>query len=185
MDHGQFSPPTPAVSYSPVIPSPSFASSPEPSSTSTTLSSESSVHLDSADFQNAVDLGESISKKLSESENAAAPVENNPANPPRLAHASQLTAQLSSNPKIAALRSGLSVIPAPSPSLANTGGSPILSNPKCSGYFVEPVRLCCFVICTEVCLNAMIDSSSGWTRYSNRATCRVRSYVRIRSAAQN
>ncbi|KAI0761117.1 protein-tyrosine phosphatase-like protein [Irpex lacteus] len=140
VDHGQFSPPTPAVSYSPVIPSPSFASSPEPSSTSTNFSSEPSVHLDSADFQNAVDLGESISKKLSESENAAAPVENSPANPPRLAHASQLTAQLSSNPKIAVLRSGLSVIPAPSPSLANTGGSPILSNPKCSGYFVEPLK---------------------------------------------
>lgn len=72
---------------------------------------------------------------------------------PRLAHPSDISAQLYSNPAIAALRPGLSVVPTPSPSLSLVpsgpqtpsarlqSSSPILINPKCSGYFVEPVSV--------------------------------------------
>ena len=78
------------------------------------------------------------------------------------AHPSDLAAQLASHPKLAALRlpGGLSMTPlaptggvsparsAPqSPGLtsvksANYFAPPILANPKCSGYFVEPVSVC-------------------------------------------
>lgn len=62
-----------------------------------------------------------------------------------LSHPSDLAAQLYANPKIAALRSGLSLVPHPSPSLGTSPdprpafSPPIIVNPKCSGYFVEPV----------------------------------------------
>ncbi|KAI0676571.1 hypothetical protein C8Q78DRAFT_962476 [Trametes maxima] len=76
-------------------------------------------------------------------------------------HPSDLAAQLSSHPKLAGLRtpSGLTMTPASngppaarsapqSPGLANTRNPnyfasmspPILINPKCSGYFVEPMK---------------------------------------------
>ncbi|KAJ3551832.1 hypothetical protein NM688_g4482 [Phlebia brevispora] len=64
---------------------------------------------------------------------------------PGFVHPSDLTAQIMANPKLAALR-GLSVIPQASPSLLSPSGSrvayspPILANPKCSGYFVEPMK---------------------------------------------
>ncbi|KAI0087434.1 protein-tyrosine phosphatase-like protein [Irpex rosettiformis] len=142
VDHGQLSPPTPAVSYSPIIPSPSSAklSKTQLPMSSVDSSSQPTTALELVDAQEAAALGQSISRKISESENTMTSAENNSINPSRLAHASELSAQLSSNPKIAALRSGLSVVPAPSPSLAAVQGSPILSNPKCSGYFVEPLK---------------------------------------------
>jgi dual specificity phosphatase 12 len=62
------------------------------------------------------------------------------------ASASDLAAQLYANPKLAALRSPMNMTPTgtnpvqPAPkSMPVT--PPILANPKCSGYFVEPVRL--------------------------------------------
>ncbi|KAM5536132.1 hypothetical protein V8D89_010231 [Ganoderma adspersum] len=80
--------------------------------------------------------------------------------PSSFAHPSDLAAQLASNPKLAALRlpGGLSMTPlapaggvsparsAPqSPGLASVKSTnyiapPILANPKCSGYFVEPMK---------------------------------------------
>jgi dual specificity phosphatase 12 len=61
-----------------------------------------------------------------------------------LQHGADLAAQLHANPKLVALRSpgGLSMTPL-QPTLRTTDKSsispPILMNPKCSGYFVEPV----------------------------------------------
>lgn len=65
------------------------------------------------------------------------------------ATAAELSAQLHSNPTLAELRPELHVKPVSSPSLlappraGRNGGasanSPILVNPNCSGYFVEPV----------------------------------------------
>lgn len=61
-------------------------------------------------------------------------------------HGADLAAQLHSNPKLAALRSpgGLSMTPlhtATTPRAIDKSSisPPILMNPKCSGYFVEPV----------------------------------------------
>lgn len=58
-----------------------------------------------------------------------------------LASPSDLAAQLYANPKLAGLRLPIGMTPLHS---GSKGGSPIsppiLANPKCSGYFVEPVR---------------------------------------------
>ena len=58
--------------------------------------------------------------------------------PPHLVSPAELAAQLHANPKLAALRGGMT------PQATSKSGSPmsppILVNPKCSGYFVEPVR---------------------------------------------
>lgn len=64
--------------------------------------------------------------------------------------AAELSAQLHGNPVLAGLRPELRVTPAPSPSLlavpraspnaTPAPNSPILVNPKCSGYFVEPLK---------------------------------------------
>jgi len=64
-----------------------------------------------------------------------------------LQHGADLAAQLQANPKLAALRSpgGLSMTPmtplqaAPKTIDKSSISPPILMNPKCSGYFVEPV----------------------------------------------
>jgi dual specificity phosphatase 12 len=61
-----------------------------------------------------------------------------------LQHGADLAAQLHANPKLAALRSpsGLSMTPlnnAPRGIDKSSISPPILMNPKCSGYFVEPV----------------------------------------------
>jgi dual specificity phosphatase 12 len=64
-----------------------------------------------------------------------------------LQHGSDLAAQLQANPKLAALRSpgGLSMTPmtplqtGPKTIDKSSISPPILMNPKCSGYFVEPV----------------------------------------------
>ncbi|KAI0656971.1 hypothetical protein C8Q70DRAFT_306841 [Cubamyces menziesii] len=60
-------------------------------------------------------------------------------------HPSDLAAQLSSHPKLAALRApaGLAMTPATSAPQSpgiNIKSPPILVNPKCSGYFVEPMK---------------------------------------------
>ena len=62
-----------------------------------------------------------------------------------LQHGADLAAQLHANPKLAALRSpgGLTMTPLQPSTRAIDKASispPILMNPKCSGYFVEPVR---------------------------------------------
>jgi dual specificity phosphatase 12 len=59
-------------------------------------------------------------------------------------HGADLAAQLHANPKLAALRSpgGLSMTPlhtTPRGIDKSSISPPILMNPKCSGYFVEPV----------------------------------------------
>jgi dual specificity phosphatase 12 len=61
-----------------------------------------------------------------------------------LQHGADLAAQLSANPKLAALRSpgSLTMTPLqPAPRVIDKASisPPILMNPKCSGYFVEPV----------------------------------------------
>lgn len=72
--------------------------------------------------------------------------------PTNLMNPTDLTKQLLSNPKLAALRSSSSIpqvgdgAPPPATSSSMSGlpsfsSPPILMNPKCSGYFVEPVRL--------------------------------------------
>lgn len=143
LDHGQLSPPTPAVSYSPVISSsPSFAV-PSKMPLSPSLANDAVAPGESSlgrtEVQDAATLGESISNQISQSEGQPPDSPGAIARPSGLVHASELSAQLISNPKLAMLRSGLSVVPAPSPSLGNARGSPLLANPKCSGYFVEPV----------------------------------------------
>lgn len=59
-----------------------------------------------------------------------------------LAHPSDLSAELFTNPTLAALR-GINVVTRPSPLLSPSAHAPysppILANSKCSGYFVEPV----------------------------------------------
>lgn len=59
--------------------------------------------------------------------------------PNSLANPSDLAAQLYANPKLAALRSSANM--APMQPTGKAASPPILVNPKCSGYFVEPVRL--------------------------------------------
>ncbi|KAJ3825203.1 hypothetical protein F5878DRAFT_707211 [Lentinula raphanica] len=72
--------------------------------------------------------------------------------PSPLVSPNDLAAQLYTNPKLAALRRGVSPpLPSPNPSDSTIGGGgggakplpispPILMNPKCSGYFVEPMQ---------------------------------------------
>lgn len=60
------------------------------------------------------------------------------------AHSSDLTAELYANPKLAGLRSpmGLSMTPMQSSAKPTTPTlPPLLVNPKCSGYFLEPVSI--------------------------------------------
>jgi len=62
-----------------------------------------------------------------------------------LQHGAELSSQLHSNPKLAALRSpgGLSMTPLQTTTRVIDKASispPILMNPKCSGYFVEPMK---------------------------------------------
>ena len=60
--------------------------------------------------------------------------------PTYLASPAELAAQLHANPKLAALRSPMAMTPLQSASKTTSPISPpILMNPKCSGYFVEPV----------------------------------------------
>jgi dual specificity phosphatase 12 len=141
VDHGQLSSPTPAVSYSPVISAPSsfMGSLKTPISPSDAATNDLQDIPGPADVEQAAALGESISKKISESEGPSSTVYNSPVKSSNLSHAAELSAQLISNPMIAALRTGLTVVPAPSPSLTGVRASPILANSKCSGYFVEPV----------------------------------------------
>jgi len=71
------------------------------------------------------------------------------AHPPALtqyASASDLAAQLYANPKLAALRSPMNMTPTGTNPVQPARKSmpispPILANPKCSGYFIKPVRL--------------------------------------------
>ncbi|KAI0346374.1 phosphatases II [Trametopsis cervina] len=140
VDHGQLSPPTPSVSYSPVISSgSSFAEPPKVLSSPTAATLDEQTSIKSADVDEAVKLGQSLSRRVSESEIPSSQ-RPSPLKTTTFAHPSELSAQLMSNPNIAALRSGLRVIPEPSPSLMTMRGSPILANAQCSGYFVEPLQ---------------------------------------------
>ncbi|KAF9559161.1 hypothetical protein CPC08DRAFT_763500 [Agrocybe pediades] len=77
--------------------------------------------------------------------NAETTVEPTPTT--RLISSQDLAAQLFANPKIAALRSpplttsvpSTPNLPSPKP-LGNMNSPPIILNPKCSGYFVEPMK---------------------------------------------
>ncbi|TFK46775.1 hypothetical protein OE88DRAFT_1666997 [Heliocybe sulcata] len=64
--------------------------------------------------------------------------------PPPLSHGSDLAAQLFANPKLAALRSpmgmGMTPIQQSAAKPAPAMPAPILINPKCSGYFLEPMK---------------------------------------------
>jgi len=61
--------------------------------------------------------------------------------PTHLASPAELAAQLHANPKLAALRSPMAMTPLQSVTKATSPVSPpILMNPKCSGYFVEPMK---------------------------------------------
>ncbi|KAF8155595.1 hypothetical protein B0H34DRAFT_659598 [Crassisporium funariophilum] len=54
---------------------------------------------------------------------------------------SDIAAQLFANPKLAALRpAATSSVLSPTSILKPVGSAPILANPKCSGYFVEPMK---------------------------------------------
>ncbi|KAI0697029.1 protein-tyrosine phosphatase-like protein [Cytidiella melzeri] len=139
LDHGQLSSPTPAVSYSPVISS-AAGPSKEPLSSSFSDVAVEGQDFDCTDAEQAAALDQSNSEKKAESEDVYSAAQSSPIKTSRYVHASELSAQLLSNPTIAVLRSGLSVVPAPSPSLMNSRGSPILANSKCSGYFVEPLK---------------------------------------------
>ncbi|KAI0947581.1 hypothetical protein AcW1_009302 [Taiwanofungus camphoratus] len=62
-------------------------------------------------------------------------------------HPSDLAAQLYANPKLAALRQPVAMTPLTSTSTSSSSGMrvaphspPIIINPKCSGYFVEPMK---------------------------------------------
>lgn len=201
-DHGQLSPPSPAVSYSPIIPSPSplagFSNAVAPIDI---LEKADGIkhNVDTSVIDEAEELGRQLSEHLTVSESGdehanaesrqsteskkAGPTDSNippagsanqgarvietapatNARPPvqrpvkttstAFAHPSDLSAQLYNNPALAALRPGLNVVPAPSPSLLVPSratalsssrvvpSSPTLINPKCSGYFVEPVSI--------------------------------------------
>lgn len=200
VDHGQFSAPSPAVSFSPVAPSPLPLSpsrgTPAESPLSQSYEEPSAIPVDDSTVDEAEELGRQLSEKVTIAEtqdpskqedvapedtladspplvrSAPNPVSQCPgststvnARPPfippsrrqppsALSHPSNISAQLYSNPVLAGLRPGLTVVPAPSPSLntsphpnGSTSSSPAayspsnLISPKCSGYFVEPVSL--------------------------------------------
>jgi dual specificity phosphatase 12 len=68
--------------------------------------------------------------------------------PTHLFTPAELAAQLHANPKLAALRSPMAMTPL-QPSSTKTAtpiSPPILINPKCSGYFVEPVGVDSFIV---------------------------------------
>ena len=188
LDHGQLGPPSPAVSFSPTIPSPpAFSLTSESSGSEST---EREPTLTQAEVDEAEELERQMSRSMALAEKdgededddaktvkpdvqvsepldtadvgspSAVAVASTPnprppvippnrrpqSNTPGLSHPSDLSAQLSSNAKLAALRGGLSIVPQPSPSLSPNHlrvptDPPLLINPKCSGYFVEPVRL--------------------------------------------
>lgn len=122
---------------------------------STTLPISSTARLE---VDVAIKLGEELSESLaiaeldqqesmspaSDSTPAAASQAISPGRP-ALAHPVDLSARLYSNPALAALRSP-AAIPLPlqrsNPTYVQvaTPHPSILANPKCSGYFVEPVR---------------------------------------------
>lgn len=91
-----------------------------------------------------------------------------------LQHGSELAAQLHANPKLAALRSpgGLSMTPLQITTRVIDKASispPILMNPKCSGYFVEPVGR---VVLCEKSLTLISSDKMDGIFLGGRTTCR-------------
>ena len=120
---------------------------------------------DAAEVDAAIKLGEQLSQSLSlaesSQESSDEPQKSSPdhsiqtisvsadalrptVEKSALAHPSALSARLYSNPHLAALRSPAADVSVPKGDQANHLPSkqttPLLANPKCSGYFVEPVR---------------------------------------------
>ena len=179
VEHGQLSPPTPAVSYSPTVSTPpGFPEESDPlSNVPQAPREDDSLQLPAVDeaeelaeqLSCGVSLTDSATKarnsdtttihegnghastaSLPDDTNASVSITRTPvASPlrqqkptPTLSHPSELAAQVYSNPTLAALRTG-TVRPTPSlkipPNPSLTIGTSVLVNPKCSGYFVEPV----------------------------------------------
>ncbi|TCD68759.1 hypothetical protein EIP91_009905 [Steccherinum ochraceum] len=115
--------------------------------------------VDNTDVDAATRLGEQFSESLSLAEaesssdtSKALPIsEEIPGRPAQpalartFAHPSEISAQLYSNPALAALRSPDAPIPLPAQKTKPSSpiaavSTPILADPKCSGYFVEPMK---------------------------------------------
>jgi dual specificity phosphatase 12 len=111
---------------------------------SMTMSTPRTGSIDTADTVPSPNPTSGTSGAISENPNSAPTTGKGR---PTLQHGADLAAQLQGNPKLAALRSpgGLSMTPmtplltAPKTIDKSSISPPILMNPKCSGYFVEPV----------------------------------------------
>jgi dual specificity phosphatase 12 len=90
-----------------------------------------------SDNEIPIEAARAVGRKMSDSVIASkdfAPNGDDSSAPTVLASPADLAAQLYTNPKLAVLRSGQVGIPSNVPT-----SLPIIANPKCSGYFVEPV----------------------------------------------
>ena len=157
----------------------------------------------SAQARSSEEAGEEVAPRrdpppvISAVPNARLPVGPPARATPRLAHPSDISARLYSNPVIAALRPGLSVVPTPSPSLVSlpvgaTSTSirpamrpPILINPKCSGYFVEPVRELLAFTFNSLLKSIQLRSSNGWSLSWSRDSCQGKLYALTIDATPN
>ncbi|KIY66872.1 phosphatases II [Cylindrobasidium torrendii FP15055 ss-10] len=89
-----------------------------------------------------IDAAKTLGRRLS---NALDEPAKDTAGPKHFTSPQELAAQLSANPKLAALRNGISMTPAHSSNatsvkLESIVSPPIIANPKCSGYFVEAMK---------------------------------------------
>ncbi|KAF8636906.1 hypothetical protein AX17_003157 [Amanita inopinata Kibby_2008] len=100
-------------------------------------------------IEDAILLGRSLSDailspasdmKLHEHDSCESETVNEKPPRPSLVNASDLAAQLYSNPKLATLRSPAGVTSSPVLPRNHVVSPPILANSKCSGYFVEPMK---------------------------------------------
>ncbi len=102
----------------------------------------------------SIDAATLLGRRLSDAVIALSPSDTEPGQPPsapqngaettQFSSPGDLAAQLYANPKLAALRTPMGMGMTPIQTSVNrsntsTSSPPILMNPKCSGYFVEPV----------------------------------------------
>lgn len=112
------------------------------------VASDDEEEVESRDF--SVDAATNLGRRMSDAV-ISTPSDAEPGQPPsstevettQFSSPGDLAAQLYANPKLAALRGsmGMGITPLQTNVKPSVVSPPILANPKCSGYFVEPVRV--------------------------------------------
>ena len=109
---------------------------------------ESETDTDEAEVA-SLEIAKKLGRRMSDAMKSS-PMDTEPGQPPskgegdttHFASPGDLAAQLYANPKLAALR-GMAMSPLQTSNIkpSTVTSPPILANPKCSGYFVEPVSV--------------------------------------------